>query len=58
VGKNQDEEEGNLSPNTKAVISLDERFVMQTYSRFPVVPVRAKGVKIWDFDGKEYIDCV
>ncbi len=58
MGKNQDEEEGNLSPNTKAVISLDERFVMQTYSRFPVVPVRAKGVKIWDFDGKEYIDCV
>lgn len=58
MGKNQDEEEGNLSPNIKAVISLDERFVMQTYSRFPVVPVRAKGVKIWDFDGKEYIDCV
>jgi len=58
VGKNQDEEEGNLSHNTKAVISLDERFVMQTYSRFPVVPVRAKGVKVWDCDGKEYIDCV
>lgn len=58
MGKNQDEEEGNLSHNTKAVISLDERFVMQTYSRFPVVPVRAKGVKVWDFDGKEYIDCV
>ncbi len=47
-----------MSPNTRAMISLDERFVMQTYSRFPVVPVRAKGVKIWDFDGKEYIDCV
>ncbi len=58
MGKNQDEEEGNLSHNTKAVISLDERFVMQTYSRFPVVPVRAKGVKVWDCDGKEYIDCV
>ena len=58
VDKNQDKEEGSLNPNTKAVISLDEKFVIQTYSRFPVVPVKGKGVKVWDCDGKEYIDCV
>ena len=58
MGKNQDKEEGSLSPNSKAVISLDEKFVMHTYSRFPVVPVKGKGVKVWDCDGKEYIDCV
>ncbi len=30
--------------------------VAETYSRFPVVVTRAKGVFVWDDTGKEYID--
>jgi len=29
---------------------------MNTYNRYPVVFVRGRGVKLWDSDGKEYID--
>ncbi|MBP1780090.1 MAG: argD, partial [candidate division NC10 bacterium] len=28
------------------------------YARFPMVLVRGRGVRLWDSDGKEYLDCV
>jgi len=31
---------------------------MGTYQRFPVVFTRGKGMKLWDSDGKEYLDFV
>jgi acetylornithine/N-succinyldiaminopimelate aminotransferase len=37
-------------------ISLFERYVMPTYGRQPLVFVRGKGARVWDADGKEYID--
>lgn len=33
-----------------------EQVVLHTYNRFPVVFERAKGVRIYDTDGKEYLD--
>lgn len=30
----------------------------ETYARFPIALVRGKGVKVWDADGKEYLDFV
>ena len=30
----------------------------ETYTRFPIALVRGKGVKVWDADGKEYLDFV
>jgi acetylornithine/N-succinyldiaminopimelate aminotransferase len=35
---------------------LDERWVMPTYGRAPVEFVRGEGARLWDADGKEYLD--
>lgn len=29
---------------------------MKTYGRYPLVPVRGEGCRLWDADGKEYLD--
>jgi len=34
----------------------DDECVMTTYARLPVMFVRGEGVKLWDNDGKEYLD--
>lgn len=34
----------------------DSKYIAGTYKRFPVVLTKGKGSKIWDEDGKEYID--
>lgn len=39
--------------NTK---ELDSKYVANTYARFPVELVSGKGAKMYDADGKEYID--
>ena len=36
--------------------ALDAENVMQTYGRLPVAFVRGEGTKLWDSDGKEYLD--
>ena len=35
---------------------LDEKFVLQTYGRYPLELVRGSGCKVWDSEGKEYLD--
>lgn len=35
---------------------LESRWVMQTYARAPVELVRGEGARVWDSDGKEYLD--
>jgi acetylornithine/N-succinyldiaminopimelate aminotransferase len=35
---------------------LESRWVMQTYPRAPVEFVRGEGARLWDSDGKEYLD--
>lgn len=37
-------------------ISLFDKYVMPTYGRQPLVFVRGKGSRVWDADGKEYLD--
>ena len=36
--------------------ALDAEHGMQTYGRLPVAFVRGEGVKLWDSEGKEYLD--
>ena len=36
--------------------ALDAENVMQTYGRLPVAFVRGEGTRLWDTDGKEYLD--
>jgi len=42
---------------TNQMKALDERFLMPAFSRDMAI-VRGEGSKVWDADGKEYIDCV
>jgi len=39
-------------------ISEDKKYVMNTYSRFPITLVQGKGIKVWDENDKEYLDFV
>jgi acetylornithine/N-succinyldiaminopimelate aminotransferase len=36
--------------------TLDAEHVMQTYGRLPVAFVRGEGTRLWDSEGKEYLD--
>jgi acetylornithine/N-succinyldiaminopimelate aminotransferase len=38
------------------LMELDARYVMPTYARAPVEFVRGEGARLWDADGKEYLD--
>ena len=42
--------------NTQDVIASYEQFVLPTYNRSPVCLVKGKGSKVWDLEGKEYLD--
>ncbi len=41
---------------TNELIANSNRYIMGTYARLPVVLVRGEGVRVWDADGKEYLD--
>lgn len=40
------------------VLKLTDKYVATTYARYPVALVRGKGTRVWDADGKEYLDFV
>ncbi len=42
--------------STDKLIEESQKFIMNTYGRYPVVLVRGRGMKVWDSDGKEYTD--
>lgn len=44
--------------SNREVQELTDRYVMQTYARFPIALVKGKGARVWDADGKEYLDFV
>ncbi len=37
-------------------IARADRVIMKTYGRYPIVPVRGEGCRVWDADGKVYLD--
>jgi len=43
---------------TKTLIADSQRYIANTYSRYPLVLVRGQGCKVWTNDGKEYFDFV
>ena len=43
---------------TQELIAASNKYLANTYARFPLVLVRGRGVRLWDSDGKEYLDCV
>jgi len=42
--------------NSQEWIDKSDKYIMKTYGRYPIVPVRGEGCRLWDADGKEYLD--
>ena len=45
-----------MTIKTADVEALFEQYVIPCYARKPVALVRGKGTKVWDADGKVYLD--
>src|SRR3989338_871615 len=43
---------------TSELIEQSSKYLCFTYNRYPVVFSKGKGCKLWDVDGKEYLDFV
>ena len=41
---------------TDKVVAMYDKYVMKTYKRVPFCLERAKGARVWDIDGKMYLD--
>jgi acetylornithine/N-succinyldiaminopimelate aminotransferase len=41
-----------------STMELADKYMFRTYGRFPVVLVKGEGCRVWDEDGKEYLDFV
>ncbi len=46
------------TPQNTSTMSLADRYMFQTYGRFPITLVRGEGCRVWDEEGREYIDFV
>jgi len=42
--------------NSADWIEKSDKYIMKTYGRYPIVPVRGEGCRLWDADGKRYLD--
>jgi len=42
----------------KEIMALADENMINTYKRFPIVLTKGSGVKVWDVNGKEYLDFV
>jgi acetylornithine aminotransferase len=42
--------------NSQQWIEKADKYIMKTYGRYPIVPVRGEGCRVWDADGREYLD--
>jgi predicted acetylornithine/succinylornithine family transaminase len=40
------------------LMALSDKYIMATYKRFPIVLVKGAGARVWDSNGKEYLDFV
>jgi acetylornithine/N-succinyldiaminopimelate aminotransferase len=48
--------ESSVGATTRRVIDTFDRYVVPNYKRFPVCLVRGEGSKVWDAEGREYLD--
>ena len=46
----------NLSVKAQTLVELEKKYGGQNYAPLPVVLSKGKGAKVWDIDGKEYLD--
>jgi acetylornithine/N-succinyldiaminopimelate aminotransferase len=48
----------NDTKQGKSTMEMADTYMFQTYGRFPVVLVKGEGCRVWDENGKEYLDFV
>ncbi len=48
----------SLIPNTQFIMALESAHTSGVYPKRPLAIVRGQGARLWDADGREYIDCV
>ncbi|MFW5663333.1 MAG: aspartate aminotransferase family protein, partial [Bacteroidota bacterium] len=41
---------------SKGLIDQERKYILRTYKRLPIVIDKAEGCRIWDTDGREYLD--
>lgn len=44
--------------SNQSIIQKGQKCVMNTYGRFPIALVKGRGCRVWDADGKSYLDFV
>jgi acetylornithine/N-succinyldiaminopimelate aminotransferase len=44
--------------DSQTLMMLSGKYIANTYTRYPIVLVRGKGTRVWDVEGKEYLDFV
>ena len=49
---------GQESSATAQVMGLEQQYVLQNYSRYPLLLRRGKGCYVYDADGKRYLDLI
>lgn len=45
-------------PTSQEIIALEDRYDCGVYPMQPIVLVRGQGARLWDANGREYIDCM
>jgi acetylornithine/LysW-gamma-L-lysine aminotransferase len=48
----------NGAMTNNEIIAMEERYGSGLYTKQPLILVRGEGARLWDAEGKEYIDCV
>ena len=49
---------GTRYASADELISLEDAHTSGAYPKRPVVLVRGQGARVWDAEGREYIDCI
>lgn len=45
-----------MNTTLDALKEREAKLLCRTYNRYPIAVARGKGARLWDFDGKEYVD--
>ena len=56
ANRHRDLDQGATSDAAREVLTRDEEYLLPVYARYPVVMERGEGCKLFDVDGKEYLD--
>ena len=48
----------NEAPEATSTIERADQYMFQTYGRFPITLVKGDGCRVWDDEGREYLDFV